>query len=477
MQIKQIDLFSKKLIAMNHRLLYFCTLFLLVIEQAFAQVERTKNWYFGESLGLQINDTLFPTLLSNSQITTPGGCASISDSSGQLLFYTNGQTIWNSNHTVMFNGNSMAGDGNASQSSLIIPDPGNANQYYVFTIGGSCNNTLHYSVVDMSLQGSLGAVTQINVALDSNMIQKITGVANQASNGYWIITHADLSSAFYAYPLTSAGIGTPIISNVGTVINGSDCFGVLKASPLGNKIAMTFPANNGFELYNFDNATGIVYNAMFIGNTLTEPTYGCEFSSNGNYIYCNAAISGVTPPSIYQYDITLANAGQIDSSKVLVGFSQSPFIYTSMQLGLDGKIYCAGTNRDYISFIQQPNNPGFACNYVENAFYLGGNVTQYGLPNFISTYLAGITSVQNSEVSDGFLIYPNPVKNYFVVEGNNSANFSVKLFDATGRIIATEEEKFRTGKKVTIKNIKSGIYFVQLSGRNATITQRIMVVE
>ncbi len=477
MQIKQFDLSSGKLLSMKKHYACFVVLVLIAFKPISAQVERTKNWYFGQNVALQLNDTLFPTLLSNSQISTPGGCASISDTSGQLLFYTNGETIWNGNNNVMINGSGLAGNGNASQSSLIVPDPGNSNQYYVFTIDASCSNILHYSIVDMSMVGGLGAVTQSNIALDSNMIQKITGMANSTSNGYWVITHNDLGTSFYAYPVTSSGVGVPVISNTGTVVSAGNCTGVLKASPKGNRLAMTYPALNGFELYGFDNSTGIVYNAMFIGNTLTDATFGCEFSPNGNYIYCNAVTAGITPPTIYQFDATLASAASIDSSKIQVGFSQNPFVYTSMQLGLDGKIYCAGTNRDYISFIQQPDNAGFACNYVENAFYLGGNVTQNGLPNFINTYFSSLTSTKNENSTDYFSLYPNPTKDFLVVEINNSINFTVDIFDLAGKQVTLKEEKFRRGKKFDFNSLKSGIYFLKLHTENMTTTKKIIVVK
>lgn len=461
---------------MKKQYAFIAIFFLFAFENIDAQVERTRNWYFGENIGMQITGSIVPTLLPNSQIATPGGCASISDTSGQLLFYTNGETIWNGNHNVMINGSGLAGNGNASQSSLIVPDPGNSNQYYVFTIDASCSNVLHYSMVDMSMVGGLGAVTQSNIALDSNMIQKITGMANSTSNGYWVITHNDLGTSFYAYPVTSSGVGVPVISNAGTVTNVGNCTGVLKASPQGNRLAMTYPALNAVELYGFDNATGIVYNAMLIGSTLTDPTYGCEFSPNGNLVYCSTGTTGLTLPTIYQYDITPNNAALIDSSKTQVGFSQDPFMYTSLQLGLDGKIYCAGTNRDFMSFIQQPNIAGFACNYVENPFYLGGHNTQYGLPNFISTYFSGITSVENQTAKQDFNLYPNPVKDFFIVEVNRSVSFNISVFDLVGQLIL-KEENLKGGKRLNTDSLKSGTYFVRLNAGDIILTKKIVVAK
>jgi hypothetical protein len=63
---------------------------------------------------------------------TPAGCSSISDKNGALLFYTNGQTVWNKNHEIMDNGSNLSGDPNNTQSSIIIPKPNDENTYYIF---------------------------------------------------------------------------------------------------------------------------------------------------------------------------------------------------------------------------------------------------------------------------------------------------------------------------------------------------------
>jgi hypothetical protein len=103
---------------------------------------------------------------------------SICDTNGGLLFYTNGLTIGNSNYDTLENSldfNPGGGtdfcepDGlSACQGALIIPVPGNSQQYYLFHESGEfifANNTselqplhLNYSVIDMSLDGGLGAI-------------------------------------------------------------------------------------------------------------------------------------------------------------------------------------------------------------------------------------------------------------------------------------------------------------------------------
>src|SRR5690349_2189127 len=82
-----------------------------------------SKWYFGFRAGLDFM-TNPPTILTNGSAYSSGGCSSISDLSGNLLFYTKSDTIWNRNHAVMANGTGLAGS-RGIQASLIIKQPGN----------------------------------------------------------------------------------------------------------------------------------------------------------------------------------------------------------------------------------------------------------------------------------------------------------------------------------------------------------------
>ena len=75
-----------------------------------------------------------PTALTNSAMNAFEGCATISDTAGNLLFYTNGNMVWNKNHNTMPSGNSLNGDGAATQTAIIVPAPQNLNKYYIFTV-------------------------------------------------------------------------------------------------------------------------------------------------------------------------------------------------------------------------------------------------------------------------------------------------------------------------------------------------------
>ena len=98
---------------------YILILILLLNLPLMAQVGPTSNWYFGTNAGITFNSGT-PVALTNGSLTTTEGVATISDNSGNLLFYTNGITVWNRNHLIMTNGNGLLGDFSSTQSAIII---------------------------------------------------------------------------------------------------------------------------------------------------------------------------------------------------------------------------------------------------------------------------------------------------------------------------------------------------------------------
>src|SRR4051812_6262880 len=92
-------------------LLFFCSCSLALMAQ-----RETDNWYFGQNASIEFNQSGRPISFNNSAMNTLAGCASISDKQGNLLFYTNGVTVWNRLHQVMQNGSGLAGNANALQS-------------------------------------------------------------------------------------------------------------------------------------------------------------------------------------------------------------------------------------------------------------------------------------------------------------------------------------------------------------------------
>ena len=108
-------------------------LFLFINATILYAQKESANWYFGELAGLSFN-TNNPVPLLNGKLITSEGCATISDPNGNLLFYTDGLTVYNRNHTVMQNGTNLFGDASSTQSAIIVPKPDDPNIYYIFTV-------------------------------------------------------------------------------------------------------------------------------------------------------------------------------------------------------------------------------------------------------------------------------------------------------------------------------------------------------
>lgn len=87
--------------------LFATAISLLFLTSSFGQFNRTMNWAIGDSALIDFN-TSFPTVGSSS-IDAFEGSSTMSDLNGNLLFYTNGVSVWNSQHQLMDNGSGLFG--------------------------------------------------------------------------------------------------------------------------------------------------------------------------------------------------------------------------------------------------------------------------------------------------------------------------------------------------------------------------------
>jgi gliding motility-associated-like protein len=368
----------------------FLTLFFLCCN-VYSQGE-ANIWYFGYNAGLDFT-TGNPIALNNSQQQTVEGSATISDAGGQLLFYTDGNFVWNKNHEIMSNGTGLLGNPSSTQSAVIIPKPNSISIYYIITVtllGG--NNGVRYTEVDINLNGGLGDVTSNkNILLLSPATEKISAVKQNNCEDFWVVIHKYGNNSFYAYSITSTGISlTPVISNVGTTISNvpNRTIGYLKFSPDGKKLISSNYQQN-VELYDFDNATGIISNPEIISTKFAN--YGVEFSPLGNVAYITTG--EFFPLELYQYDLTSVN---ILSTETLIHSSTDVnHFFGALQLATNGKIYLSIDDLNTLSVINNPETLGLGCNLGLNTVSIGSGLSKLGLPQFIQSYFSVGINVNN----------------------------------------------------------------------------------
>ncbi len=390
-------------------------------------------WYFGEKAGLDFNSGS-PVALTNGQMVTGEGCASISDKDGNLLFYTDGKTVWNSKHQIMQEGTGLLGHSSSTQSAIIVPNPINPKIYYIFTVDepsrsnadddpktytdDGVNDGLNYTEVNMSLANGLGAVnpSKKNIHLitynKNNAAQlaykcseKITAVQHADGNSFWVITH--FIDRFYAFHVDGLGVSTtPKVSTTSTIVPTGgyllNAIGYLKSSPNGKKIGIVHMGTRNTNepnpkggivrnsgkvlLYDFNSATGFISNQT---NVITGVNpYGLAFSSKSKRLYVSANnynSSGISEgSSLYQFDL---ESNSVASSKKLI--KTNNWVSGGLQLAIDEKIYRAGYpvagESEYLSVINSPETLGTSCDFREREIYLEGRKVVKGLPPFIQS--------------------------------------------------------------------------------------------
>lgn len=282
-----------------------------------------NHWQLGVT---DVNFGTNPPAISTISNAGNYGRASISDSSGNLLFYTDGSKVWNKNHTTMTNGDFIGNPPSVfenRQSAVIVPHPGNSNQFYIFTstidsnlCTGTCYSQMvyyKYCIVDFGDQlfplGKVISREDLYTNENSNL-GALTVVRNSTNNGYFVVSGD--GTKMRSYSITTAGLNTlPVdtfflnnviydverfaeeyqfLSNNSSVIRISPDNSVLGQLILTEKFHIgpnIKSSKSHFFTLNFDNSTGVFSNfTSIVENTLSTGGFvDFEFSMDSEKVY------------------------------------------------------------------------------------------------------------------------------------------------------------------------------------------------
>ena len=373
-------------------------LFLMALSIGFCSFGQNQGnqWYFGADCGLNFN-TDPPTYNTAGSINDNGqeGTASICDSAGNLLFYSDGIRVRNKLHAIMPNGNGLLGHVSATHSSMIVPVPGSNRLYYLFTNDGfqdfPNSDGLNYSVIDMCLQSGKGDVIAgcKNILLGDYASEKFALARHANGVDYWLVSHEFYTNKFHAYQVTASGIQPGVVTAIGPVHGASlqpgEAYGQMKISPNGEKICVL--SGNGGNIANafdFNTATGLVSNLIPLALPDFFNLYGTSFSASSQYLYVP---QGSASKHIAQFDIYAGsgNAADVNASMQLINIPTAGAI-GGLQLAPDGKIYCALGTIFFWGIINSPDLPAPACDYVHDAFNCSPQNRAYGFTNFMDSF-------------------------------------------------------------------------------------------
>jgi len=396
------------------RLLRLLFLFSFLINRAYCQCLQDAVWCFGDSAGIDFSDTSNISVFTSAAFGEEA-CTSISDCSGNLLFYTGNYqilqdifSIYNYDHLIIENGDSLLGDYSKTQGAIIIPFINSIDGFYLFHLkNGSLqevNNGLYYSVIDMSINSGEGKVVIKNVQLYSGRLtEKMCATKNSEADGYWLLNLSLYADTLIRYLVDENGIQGPFsqVIDEHRDSTASSSGGQMVFDRQGQSLAIN--AGRGITVFDFDRCTGLVSNMIAVcpfSNDIDAGGYyyGLCFSPSGRFLYSTKIpTSFFTPPidTLFQFDL---NANNICASRYFYPSTEALVCpdYNSgmgqMALARDGRIYLSNeyywfqsslacTTNTYLSVINSPNQKAPACNFEEYSFYLGGERSFGSLPN------------------------------------------------------------------------------------------------
>jgi len=379
---------------------------------------QADHWVFGIKGGIDFTQTPAQASPTAGSYNVSDGISAYSNEDGVLKAFSNGKVVRNGSYYIMTNGENLLGEAIAAMNSIIVPNPGNKNQLFVFTTDEylevvPSGDGVCYSTIDFS-NNQNGEIINKNTQLFTKNSIRVCAVQHENQRDFWVIFHGLGSSngdSFFSYLVDSNGVNTtPVVSRVGYIQQGdyTNGFGYMKASPDGKKIAHTIHGDGVVEVFDFNKTTGFLSDPISsIPGDIVAP-FGLEFSPNDSLLYITTqpqpGVGEIVTDYLYQFDLTkdapfnppFTVIEQFDFS--INTLSSQDSLMGALQLSPDGKIFLSKgerggiTGKPSLSVIYNPNRPGNECNYNsyegnDQVFNLQGGESLIGLPTFVTDYL------------------------------------------------------------------------------------------
>jgi hypothetical protein len=479
---------------------------------------KNSIWCFGDSSGIDFSNVLVPIPFITS-LDTRGTAVSIADSINNLLFYANtraglaGNTalVWDKNHQLMQNGDSIVGRA-WYKELIIIPLPDSQNLFYVFSSGETSIYGLYYSIINLNLNGGLGAVVQKNTQLlPYQGSDGIAAIKHGNGRDWWLFFRRwDIpNNSFYTYLITPNGIIPIPIQQLGSVATNAGFYRI-EPSWDGTKLACV-TAQGIIEVFDFDRCTGIISSPVIIdseqptGNSI--PWYwSCELSLDKSKLYVMSVLQGSIQDTSYLFQFDM-NAPNINASRDTIHIFNTPTQPGAIELAPDGKMYISsayewgGFSYPYpdsvynlynmnLSVINYPDSLDPSCDFQPFSFYLGGKRTYYGLPNNPNYELEALVgspcdtlSVEVFEaeikVSAQLIVFFHGIWNTAFINAQNLKGklYSLHIFDVLGNELFKENGNINSqyfSKDFQMQNFSNGMYIVCLQTEKESLVKKFI---
>ena len=334
---------------------------------------RTKNWYFGNGIGLSFEKDSI-TLKNGYQGFNYEGTAILNDTNGNLRFYSDGKYLYDSNHQIVNTTFQFKGDNSSCQGVILTVFPERESYINIFTTTptfSAIRSGFRYSLYDQVLDSFIIR----NKTLVKDIGEKQASIFHQNNRSTWISCHSLLNDTFYSFLLTDTQINCcPVTTKIGEKYE--DRFpsqGTLKFSADGNLAINAHWNLENFELLSFSNEIGYFSNNKIV--PLFYP-YSTEFSTDGlNILVIDRG------ESIFHFRTLDIKSGILSPFDTIVQHYPNE-LFGQVQLSINGELYISIYEDSLMSKLIVNDSIIF----VDSAVSLNGKKSLGGLPNFNASY-------------------------------------------------------------------------------------------
>ena len=254
-------------------------------------IDKFKQLVYGHSVK-QDNRSYPPTMGTvNTSFITPTSSAAIcadaavtigatSYAKGDILFYTDGKTVYNSADAIMNSGtlNGLGGDSDNAQGVFIIKSS-ETNYWWIFSLDVA-NNKVWVSTVNMAGDSGKGSVDEkaTSQTFASTPTERMAAYYDGAAAKYGFVIHLAGSNTWVAYKLSGVSSHNPtfaaaVNTAIGSSYNNNNAanHATVKFNGNNTKLATVYQATVGtsgtpvttakIELFDFNVATGVLSTA------------------------------------------------------------------------------------------------------------------------------------------------------------------------------------------------------------------------
>ena len=424
--------------------------------------------------------------------------ATMVDSSGNLLFYTNGCFIANANGGMMENGDGLnpgemhdwtceTAGYTAPFGAMALAAPAGDRLYYLLHIGVNYSpehrlsyGPFYYSLVDMKANGGLGkVVSKNNLLVDQRNLAPFSVVRHGNGRDWWVVVPEYGTDTYFKLLISNTGIHGVENQHIGEAIScryiGAGAF-----SRQGHRYARQHHC--GVFTYDFDRCTGTFSNARHL--PFAPQAYGgggVVFTPDGN------SVLTTTQLSIMRADLTVENP--VLDTVIYYAYITGTSLHL-MQYGGDGKLYFSTLGRG--AWYHVIDSAGSISSDTD--FKFRGQLlpvqnirTLPNLPNFrlydwsdspcdtLGITVSAAAPLPNLEVS--LSVSPNPATTYIQVQYSNMQPVQLSLYNTRGACVRVIDcNPYDKESRIELSNLPQGIYCCSVKDKTGKLATKTFLV-